>query len=82
MSAYTRYQTREHAVSSLRNSYGKELREMADAGKTMAEARERLRHGIDLAVLPDELADKYATSDRAWNRFLNDIIRDAVPSWR
>lgn len=72
-----RFQSRDHAVDALRNSYGRELRELADRGASLAELHEALRHGIDLADLPDELADKYATSDRAWHRFLNDIIRAA-----
>lgn len=54
---------------------GREIRELADRGASLAELHEALRRGIDLADLPDALADKYAISDRAWHRFLNDIIR-------
>lgn len=74
----TRYKTREHAVSGIRNAYGSELREMADTGKSADAMRHYIGHQIDLADLPAPLADKYATSDRAWHRFLNDIIRDAI----
>lgn len=72
-----RYRSRAHAVDALRNAYGRELREMADRGATRAQLREALRQGIDLAFLPDDLADKYEGSDRAWNRFLDDIISAA-----
>lgn len=70
-----RFQTREHAVTSLGHANGRELRELADRGATIEQLHEELRRGIDLAWLPADLADKYATSDRAWHRFLNDIIR-------
>lgn len=72
-----RFLNRDHAVDALRNSYGHQLRELADAGASLAELHEALRRGIDLADLPDDLADKYAVSDRAWRRFLNDILRAA-----
>lgn len=75
----SRFEDRNHAISGLRNANGSALREMYDAGRSLDEMREYLRHHIDLAWLPDDLADKYAVSDRAWNRFLNDIIRDVVP---
>jgi len=55
---------------------------MADRGMSLVQIREVLGHWIDLAVLPDDLADKYETSNRAWHLFLNDIIRDAVPALR
>jgi hypothetical protein len=70
-----RFQTREHAITSLGNANGRELRELADQGATIEQLHEALRQGIDLAWLPSELADKYAISDRAWHRFLNDIIK-------
>ena len=72
-----RFQNREHAVGALRNAYGQYIREMYDANMHMKEIKEFLRHRIDLADLPDDLADKYAISDRAWNRFLLDIIHEA-----
>jgi hypothetical protein len=64
---------RSSAVDGLRNRYGRHLREM----RTLQEMHEFLRHRIDLADLPSSLADLYATSDRAWHRFLNDTIRAA-----
>lgn len=67
----SKYQDRQHAVTSYGHFYGRYLREMSDIG----EMHEMLRRGIDLADLPDDLADKYTHSDRAWHRFLNDIIR-------
>ena len=67
----TKYETRDHAVTSYGHHYGKYLREMSSP----REMQEFLRHKIDLADLPDSLADKYGHSDRAWHRFLNDIIR-------
>ena len=73
----SRFVDRAHAVEGLRNANGHELREMKDAGRSMAEMREYLRQHIDLAWLPDDLADTYAISDRAWTRFLNDIIKAA-----
>lgn len=72
-----RFLSRDHAVDALRNSYGRDLRDMADRGASLAELHDALRRGIDLADLPDDLADKYAVSDRAWHRFLNDILRAA-----
>ncbi len=77
----TRYETREHAVTSYGNFCGRYRREMSSVPATqgeLREMREMLRRGIDLADLPDDLADLYAHSDRAWNRFLNDIIRYAA----
>jgi hypothetical protein len=53
----------------------RELRELADRGAPLEQLQEALRRGIDLAWLPSDLADKYAYSDRAWHRFLNDILR-------
>ena len=66
-----RYVDRDHAVNSYSNAYGRYLRDM----QTREEMREFLRHRIDLADLPPDLADLYETSDRAWNRFLGDIMR-------
>lgn len=66
-----RYIDRDHAVNSYRNSYGRYLRDM----QTREEMREFLRRHIDLANLPSDLADLYEHSDRAWKRFLDDIIR-------
>jgi hypothetical protein len=66
-----RYIDRDHAVNSYRNAYGRYLRDM----HTREEMREFLRHHIDLADLPSDLANLYETSDRTWNRFLDDIIR-------
>jgi hypothetical protein len=74
----TRFASRAHAVDGFRNSYGRFLRDMVDAGASDDDLREWLRQYIDLADLPPKLADLYATSDRAWTRFLNDIIRGAV----
>jgi hypothetical protein len=68
-----RYQDRAHAISSIRNFYGERLRQY----ETVEEMRDFLTRRIDLADLPDALADKYNYSDRAWHLFLNDIIRDA-----
>lgn len=69
----TRFETRQHAVSGLSSVYGRYLREMTST----AEMYEFLRRHTDLAWLPADLADKYATSDRAWRRFLADICRSA-----
>jgi hypothetical protein len=73
----TRFHSRAHAVDALRNSYGGDLRDLADRGASLAELREALRRGIDLADLPADLAEEYAISNRAWRRFLGDIIRAA-----
>lgn len=73
-----RFQSRQHAVDALRNMNGRELRELADRGASLKQLQDALRSGIDLADLPDDLADKYAISDRAWHRFLNDVIRDVL----
>lgn len=71
----TRFQSRAHAVDALRNAHGRDLREMADAGKSTEDLCEALRRWIDLADLPAGLADTYAASNRAWRKFLTDIIR-------
>jgi hypothetical protein len=70
-----RFQTREHAITSYGHSNGRELREMADRGATVAAMQELLRQSIDLEDLPSVLVDKYAVNDRAWHLFLNDILR-------
>ncbi len=72
-----RFVDRDHAVDGLRNANGRYLREM----RTRAEMREFLRQHIDLAWLPNDLADKYAVSDRAWHRFLDDIIKASGAAW-
>lgn len=72
----TKYESRQHAINGYRNAYGRHLREMSSA----TEMREMIRRGIDLADLPAALADRLAHSDRAWSRFINDIIR-AAKAW-
>lgn len=72
MSRYTRYLDREHAVESFRNMFGAELR-----AARSREQQYRILQNIDLATLPDDLAEKYEYSNRAWHQFLNDIIRRA-----
>jgi hypothetical protein len=77
MLAMKRFKSRAHAVDALRNTYGQELREMSERGASLAEMQDVIRRGVDLADLPKAQADLYETSDRAWRRFLNDIIRAA-----
>jgi len=69
--AARQWATREDAVLAYAITNGRFLREL----ETREEMHEFLRHHIDLADLTDDLADKYAVSDRAWHRFLNDIIK-------
>lgn len=70
----TRFQTRGQAINHLGDINRRWLRDM----RTHEEMRDWLTRNIDLAWFPAQMADKLAHSDRAWNRFLNDIIKSAL----
>lgn len=73
----TQYKTRGQAVYSLGAVFGKQVRELVGRKHSAAEIRDAIAKQIDLDWLPPRLAEKYLVSDRAWHRFLNDIIAES-----
>lgn len=62
--------TRREAVARLAERY----RDWVAEGRS----RDDIRRDIDLAFdVPAHLADEYQVNDRAWNRFMGDVIRHA-----
>lgn len=69
-----KFSSRQHAVDAYRNAYGRYLRETPSREDQYL----MLRKGIDLVDLPPHVVTLYEHSDRAWKRFLNDIIKASL----
>jgi len=69
-----RFNSLQHAINGIANTHFRQIQ----AQPTAAAKRKYLADQIDLAWLPDEIANRLNNNDRAWREFLNAIIKEAT----